>query len=100
VVAEALRRLNVELGAARSKGAKLVRVIHGYGSGGSGGKIKEAARRRLRQLKRDGRIKGMTTGEDYSKSGREGRALLKACPALKKSVRTDTGNRGITFVEL
>jgi hypothetical protein len=100
VVAEALRRLSVELQAARSKGAGLVRLIHGYGSGGSGGRIKEAARRRLRRLASDGRIRRIIVGEDYSKSGREGRSLLKAYPSLKTSVRTDTRNRGITFVEL
>ncbi len=99
-MAEALRRLNVELEAARSKGAKLVRVIHGYGSGGSGGKIKDAARKRLRQLERKGQIKGLVTGEEYSKTSDKGRALLKAYPALKSSVRPDTRNRGITFVEL
>lgn len=100
VVAEALRRLGVQLEAARSRGANLVRVIHGYGSGGSGGKIKEAARRRLRRLASEGRIRRMIAGEDYSKSGREGRSLLKAYPPLKNSLRTDTRNRGITFVEL
>jgi hypothetical protein len=100
VVAEALRRLNVELGAARSKGARLVRVIHGYGSGGSGGRIKEAARRRLRLMERNGRVRRVTAGEEYSGSGQEGRALLKAYPPLKRSLRTDSGNRGITFVEL
>ena len=100
VVAEALRRLNVQLQAAQSKGSNLVRVIHGYGSGGTGGKIKEAARRRLRRLKRDGRIRRMIAGEDYPGSGSEGRSLLKTYPRLKKSLRTDAGNRGITFVEL
>jgi hypothetical protein len=100
VVDEALRRLSVQLEAARARGARLVRVIHGYGSGGTGGKIKEAVHRRLARLERDGRIRRMTAGEDYSRSGGEGRNLLKAYPLLKKSLRTDAGNRGITFVEL
>jgi len=100
LVAEALRRLDVELVAARSKGAKLVRVIHGYGSGGSGGKIKDAARKRLRQLERKGQIKGLVTGEEYSEASERGRVLLKAYPTLKNSVRPDARNRGITFVEL
>ena len=99
-MAEALRRLDVELVAARSKGAKLVRVIHGYGSGGSGGKIKDAARKRLRQLERKGQIKGLVTGEEYSEASERGRVLLKAYPTLKNSVRPDARNRGITFVEL
>jgi hypothetical protein len=100
VVAEALRRLNVRLESARGRGARLVRVIHGYGSGGSGGKIKEAVRRRLRRLASEGRIRRMIAGEDYSKSKGMGRALLKSYPALKNSIRTDAGNKGITFVEL
>jgi len=100
LVEEALRRLDVELAAARSKGARLIRVIHGYGSGGSGGGIKEAARKRLRQLERRGEIRGLVTGEEYSEASDKGRRLLKTYPALKNSVRPDTRNRGITFVEL
>jgi hypothetical protein len=42
----------------------------------------------------------MIAGEDYPGSGSEGRSLLKTYPRLKKSLRTDAGNRGITFVEL
>lgn len=100
VVDEAMRRLRVELQAARSKGAKLVRVIHGYGSGGEGGKIKQAARRRLVQMERRGEIRRVVPGEDYGDAGKIGRALLKSYPALKSSIRTDSKNAGITFVEL
>ncbi len=100
VVAEAMRRLVVGLQAARSKGAGLVRVIHGYGSGGEGGRIKAAARKRLREMERRGEIKDLVPGEEYSESGKQGAALINDYPALKSTLRTDRRNPGITFVKL
>ena len=44
-VDEALDTLSVELDLARSQGVKVLRVIHGYGSSGTGGKIKQASSR-------------------------------------------------------
>jgi hypothetical protein len=98
--AEAIRRLAVRLEAARSGGAKVVRVIHGWGSTGSGGKIKKATHEYLRRLERQGRIKGFVPGEDYSGLSGRGRDLMTAHPVLKRSLRTDRLNRGITLVDL
>jgi hypothetical protein len=97
---EAVRRLAVKLEAARSAGAKIVRIIHGWGSTGSGGKIKRATHRYLRRLERQGRVKGFVGGDDYSELSVRGRALLTAYPMLKRSLRSDRLNRGITLVEL
>jgi hypothetical protein len=98
--AEAIRRLGVGLEAARSSGAKIVRVIHGWGSTGSGGKIKKATRAYLRRLERRGRIKGFVPGEEYSGLSDIGRDLGSIRPLLKRSLRSDTMNRGITLVVL
>jgi hypothetical protein len=99
-VSEAIRRLDVKLEAARGRGARVVRVIHGWGSTGSGGRIKAATRRRLRRLEQAGRIKRFVTGETYAESSEDGGRLLKEYPALKTSLRTDSKNPGITFVIL
>jgi hypothetical protein len=99
-VKEALRRLDVMLEGARSRGARVVRVIHGYGSTGGGGKIRAATRRRLTVLKLKGQIRQFLRGEHYSELTDKGRALLRAYPVLENSLRTDRLNRGITFVEL
>lgn len=45
---EALRRLEHELAAKRHLRAKAMKIIHGYGSSGKGGRIRTASRKYLR----------------------------------------------------
>lgn len=98
-VEAALTILDRKLAAAQLSGARLVRLIHGWGSSGTGGGIKVAARSALGAYRRTHRIRGFTPGEEYSELTCEGRRLLSAFPALKKSLTTDRNNQGITFVE-
>ncbi|HUF12621.1 MAG TPA: Smr/MutS family protein [Longimicrobiales bacterium] len=98
-VDEAIRRLGMRLDTARMQGVKLVRVIHGYGSSGKGGSIREAVQRHLRERQRRGGLRGFVWGGDWPDSP-AARALLERRPVLRDSLRTDTGNEGITFVEL
>src|SRR5690606_36375658 len=53
-VAQAMRRMESELMAARTLGARVVRLIHGYGSSGTGGRIRTAALSLLRRMQRRG----------------------------------------------
>lgn len=99
-VEEALRRLDMKLDTARMQGVKLVRVIHGYGSSGSGGAIGDAVRRHLRDRQRRGALRGFVWGGDWPDGSGEARALLQRRPFLRDSLRADRGNEGITFVEL
>ncbi len=99
-VEEALIRLERELNFAKSAGVLLIRIIHGYGSSGVGGDIRNACQRFLKREKEKKRIKNIITGEKYSVSERSGQALLKQYPQLKHSQKTDRKNPGITFVEL
>ena len=46
-VDQALRRLDAELEAARKMNTPLMKLIHGYGSSGKGGRIRTASRRYL-----------------------------------------------------
>ena len=50
LVCEALERLDRELSAARQEKAKLLKLIHGYGSTGAGGDIRIAAQNRLLEM--------------------------------------------------
>jgi len=99
VVEEALQRMTRKLYESRLQGTKLVRLVHGYGSTGSGGAIKLAVRRELETARRDGAIKDYVSGEDYQHSD-AGRKLRSRFPQLKATVRTDQQNPGITFVAL
>ena len=100
VVQEGLARLEAELLRARHDGVQIVRVIHGWGSSGTGGKLRLACRAYLKQKLETRQIKSYLPGEEYYRSGGAGKNLLSRYPALKNSERKDRCNPGITFVEL
>ena len=99
-VDEGRARLEDELGRARAAGVKVVRVIHGYGSSGRGGALRDACRALLVRELRAGRIRCFVPGEGYSRTTVAGRELMVKWPDLKAAERTDSGNPGITMVEL
>jgi hypothetical protein len=99
-VEEALARLDGELLRARQSGVRVVRLIHGYGSTGTGGKLRDACRTLLSRQLGKRQIKQFIPGEDYSKAISAGRDLLGRFPELRNSEISDRQNPGITFVEL
>jgi len=99
-VEEGLARLETELMQAKHEGARLVRIIHGWGSSGIGGKLRESCRIFLGTKVFCGQIRAFLPGDDYSRENPSGRNLIKRYPVLKKSERADRNNKGITFVEL
>ena len=99
LVADALYRMDGKLYEARKQGAKVVRLIHGYGSSGTGGAIRTAVRKKLEIDHRNNMIKCYVCGEDYLHS-EVGQQMRSRNPQLKKIVRTDRPNPGITLVEL
>lgn len=62
----ALRWLEAELHAARKMGRPGLKLIHGYGSSGTGGKIRTACRKYLRREAEAGRVRLVIRGEDFS----------------------------------
>jgi hypothetical protein len=99
-VEQALARLERELLRARQSGARVVRVIHGWGSSGTGGRLRLACRAFLQREMAAGRIRRVVEGDDYSRAANMGRDLQRRCQDLRDSERTDRHNPGITFVEL
>ncbi len=99
-VAQALAQLDMKLGVARQQGAALVKVIHGWGSTGAGGRIKAALPQHLTDLKRRRIIRGYVPGDQFAISTRQGAQLISKYPVLKETMNTDRKNPGITFVEL
>ena len=99
-VEEGLQHLERSILHAKNQGISLIRIIHGYGSGGRGGKLKEATRHCLARLQTRHTIRRYFCGEDYSPTNESGRNLLRKYPSLKKHIRTDQNNPGITFAEL
>lgn len=99
-VAEARVRLATELQRGRSGGAGVLKLVHGYGSTGKGGRIRTALRAELAQLRTAGRVRSVVTGETFSIFDEETRTLLDRHPALRRDADLERGNPGITIVEL
>lgn len=97
---QASERLERTLREARSCGAKVVRLIHGYGSTGRGGKIREAVRRELGRKLARGEVRGVVHGENYSANANAARDLLSRFKELKATERPDTLNPGLTVIEI
>ncbi len=99
-VAQAMVQLDLKLSVARQQGVALVKVIHGWGSTGAGGRIKAALPQHLADLRRRRVIRGFVAGDQFAVSTRQGANLISKFPELKNSMHTDRKNAGITFVEL
>ncbi len=97
---DALRRLAAELAACRHMNTPLMKIIHGYGSSGKGGRIRTACRRYLEQAQQDGSIVCYITGENFSIFDEATRQCLNAYPLLRQDRDLDRENRGVTFVFL
>lgn len=96
VVRDALKRLALELETASRAGCKALVLIHGYGSSGKGGAIKDAVRRQL-QFSIDRKILNeVVPGEECGKRSGHSRQLVKRFPFLDEFVQRP--NPGITLV--
>jgi hypothetical protein len=83
------------------KTTKLIKIVHGYGSSGVGGKIRTAVRQRLRAKKTAGGITDFIPGEEFSMFNA---ATQKALALYHKELTGDRdynrSNEGITVVIL
>ncbi len=99
-VDEARRRLLAEMDAARQENVRLLKVVHGYGSGGGTGKLAVGIRKSLRLRVKEGKALLVVPGERFSSDSIEGRELVKRHPALRADRDFNRMNPGITIVEL
>ena len=99
-VHEALQRLDRELALARQEKAKLLKLVHGYGSTGAGGDIRIAVQKRLLEMVENNQIRGCIFGENWSKSDEQTWKLLQSHAELKNDSDLGRRNRGITIVLL
>jgi hypothetical protein len=99
-VDEMNRRLAMELRNARHARVKVLKLIHGYGSTGVGGKLRGAVRAMLEHAKKRGEIRDFVQGDDFRISNEVTWAMLKLHPELKQDRDLGRENRGITVVLL
>ena len=96
----ALHRLTEVIDDAIRNKIAVITIIHGYGSSGKGGVIREECRKTLDHLKNSGTIRDYIAGEHFHKKHHQVRSLLQRFPRLRSDFNLNRNNKGITLVVL
>jgi hypothetical protein len=99
-VEQALLRLDRELTQARVERRRVLTLIHGYGSSGAGGVIRQEVRARLSYLRHRGGLSEIVYGEDFHSRNNQVRQLLHRFPSLRRHHDLNRANPGITLAML
>ncbi len=99
-VESAMIRLRLELSTLRRVGVQTVKIIHGYGSNGSGGAIRSATHQYLSEQQKQGRIRAYCPGESFGPFENSGRNIVQLAPAFRKDPDWGRQNDGVTVVVL
>jgi len=95
-----LLRLDRAIVAAKAEQIPVLKLIHGYGSTGVGGRLKEEVWIALDRFKRNGFIADFIPGEDFRISNEASWSLVKRDKSIKEDRDFGRLNRGITIVIL
>lgn len=95
---EARRRVMEAIREARRSGVRVLKIIHGYGSSGKGGKLNIGLRKSFGLRKKEKVIKDFIPGEDFSIFEDRVLELLEAIPGLRADPDLNATNEGITIV--
>ena len=93
-----LREVNLEAGLPYVDQA--LKIIHGYGSSGTGGRIRTESRKYLARLKGQGTIRDFLPGEKFSIFEEDTRRAFARCDDLRRDRDLDRHNNGVTFILL
>ena len=96
----AIRRLTYELNAAKQLGYAGLKLIHGYGSSGKGGVLRNQVRDYLLRCHHRGMIQAFIEGERLSIFDEDTRIAMGICPELRRDTDLERHNNGITVVIL
>ena len=97
---KAIRRLTFEIHNSRTMHTSVLKIIHGYGSSGAGGRIRTDARRYLERLRQKREIRDFITGEEFSIFHAPTRDAFLCCNALRNDRDLERHNNGVTFIVL
>jgi hypothetical protein len=97
---EARRRVQGEIRQARREGARVLKIIHGYGSSGKGGTLCLGLRKSFGMRKKEGVIRDFIRGEDFSVFNDTVLGLLEAVPELRGDPDLGATNEGVTVLWL
>ena len=97
---EARRMVIEEIKRAKREGVKVLKVIHGYGATGRGGKLCVGLRKSFGLRKKERVVKDFVAGEDFSIFDDTTLSLLEAVPELRGDPDLNSTNEGITILWL
>ena len=97
---QAVRQLTFHIHNSRAQGYEVLKIIHGYGSSGTGGKIRLEARKYLARLSAKGEIGGFIPGEEFSIFQEDTRRAFLRCDELRRDRDLERHNNGVTFILL
>jgi hypothetical protein len=97
---EGRRLVAAEIKLAKREGAKVLKVIHGYGSSGKGGALCVGLRKSFGLRKKEGVIKDFVPGEAFSIFDQTVLALLEAVPELRGDPDLGASNEGVSIIWL
>ena len=98
LVCDAMNYLKSSLERLRRNKYKCVLIIHGYGSTGKGGAIRDQARQWLKAQERNGKIKTVIFGEDFSIFNFKALELKNCFHELNGLMKVC--NHGVTVIEM
>ena len=98
LVADALRYLQDSLAKLKREGCECVLVVHGYGSTGKGGAICEKARQWMKAQEKNGKLRAVIFGEDFTLFNFKALELKNKYRELEPLLRVC--NNGVTVLQL
>jgi hypothetical protein len=99
-VEEARRLVIEEIKQAKRDRARVLKIIHGYGSTGKGGALSTGLRKSFRLRKKEGVIRDYVAGEDFSIFNNTVLSLLAEVPELRGDPDLNATNEGVSVLWL
>ncbi|MBE7076987.1 MAG: hypothetical protein E7374_03780 [Clostridiales bacterium] len=99
-VAEAVAQFLIEVESYQKGGFKVMKVIHGYGSHGVGGAIRNAILKKCTDLKNRKKIEDFVPGDKWSIKSTAKKIAINYCPDLLADRELSLPNPGCTIVIL
>ncbi|MBQ4558284.1 MAG: hypothetical protein IJA61_02770 [Clostridia bacterium] len=90
--------LEREIDYAKKEGVKVLVFVHGYGSHGVGGVIKQKVKSKLNELKKKSVIECYILGENWSDLSEDVQKIYKYAPELSVSSQLIGINSGVSVV--
>ncbi len=94
------KKLYFEIITARKQGIKVLKVIHGYGSSGVGGRLKKGVLEYLAAKKQEGFIRDFIPGDSWDIFNSTARDIIVRYAELRNDRDLGSCNPGITIVLL